>query len=68
MNDFSIDGSFAFTKPNNPDEFVQSAVSLSGDRDRVEELARKGRALFESELAGPILIGRVLEAYQQALI
>jgi glycosyltransferase involved in cell wall biosynthesis len=68
MTDFSTEtGAFAFTSPDRPADFVDAAVHLSGNPDLVEGFARSGRSLFKNELAGEVLIRRVIRVYEQAL-
>jgi glycosyltransferase involved in cell wall biosynthesis len=67
MSDFSIDGSFVYTPPGRSSDFIDAAVRLCGDATRLEDLGRKGRSLYERELAGDVLIHRVINVYEQAL-
>jgi glycosyltransferase involved in cell wall biosynthesis len=68
MGDFSADnGAFAFTAPDRPADYIEAAVSLSGDIDVLEQLSQGGRRLFETELAGDVLIQRILGVYERAL-
>jgi glycosyltransferase involved in cell wall biosynthesis len=52
----------AMTEVGSRGGFARTAVELSLDSDRLDQLGHAGRRLYESEFDWPVIVGRIVEA------